>query len=192
MLLTRLTYNQLKPPSSYGTSRNASSASSIAGSGFGKSIGPGRASTRNGVRSGHSRSKSQAPRPKTSHGHRSDDPVEPSSPTHGTATPQQIPQDQHQHYMSLPYVKTRSKPPTSSTVPSRFRESSLITKLKNWSLEDRDADRSQVKRTPSLFSLRSSTASASDMKNVTFRCRDNPSEQTMPPAGSSLGVGKVA
>ncbi|CAM1502724.1 Fc.00g075000.m01.CDS01 [Cosmosporella sp. VM-42] len=68
--------HQLKPPSS---SRQLSSTSSASTSNFAKSVGPGRyhterphASRPNG-RSGHARSKSQAPRPRTAHGIRDED-----------------------------------------------------------------------------------------------------------------------
>ncbi|KAL2211797.1 kinesin-domain-containing protein [Sarocladium strictum] len=75
--ITNMTFQQLKQPSALQPPRHTSTASSS----FAKSFGPGRHApterppTRTG-RPVHARSKSQAPRPRTAHGHRLEEPVD--------------------------------------------------------------------------------------------------------------------
>lgn len=142
-----LTPPQLKPPTTYQPSRQASSTSSTSSSStnsFNKSIGPPRSNTldrpktsRNNARPIHTRSKSQAAtRPRTAHGLYEEERHEPPSKTQSTRLLSQSLQTTQQ----LHNPKTRSEPAATTRLPpiTNSRESSLNKWFAGLSLEDRN------------------------------------------------------
>ena len=120
-------------------SRHTSTASSTATSSFAKSFGPGRHApserppTRAHGRPTHSRSKSQAPRPRTAHGHRLEEPID-APDGNGTTNPPLTRPDNSHPSASFHVRKIRAQHSTPQ-LPT-IRDTSLVAKFKSMSLEE--------------------------------------------------------
>ncbi|KAK5995973.1 Kinesin-like protein klpA [Cladobotryum mycophilum] len=141
---TLASISQLKAPS-----RQLNSGINPTINGFGKTIAPvrnapssDRSTTSSSTRPGHTRSKSQAPRPRTAHGQRDDDEYEDGS-NHAGMCASSDEERATPTFALLHNHKLRKHSSTSAL--STSRESSLATKFSNLSLKDRIALRnSQV------------------------------------------------
>lgn len=130
--ITNMTFQQLKQPSALQPPRHTSTASSS----FAKSFGPSRHApterppTRTG-RPVHARSKSQAPRPRTAHGHRLEEPVD-APDDNGTTRSSSSSDTSHSHPLHVKKLKSQHSAPLLPTI----RTSSLINQFKNMSLNE--------------------------------------------------------
>ena len=131
---------QLKQPSAIQAPRHTTGASSS----FTKSFGPGRHApterppTR-ASRPTHARSKSQAPRPRTAHGNRLEEPAEPSD---GTSTIQSSSSLNTSLPPPLHITKHRSQ--YNDQLLQNTRTSSLIDRFDNLSLDERELQKQGI------------------------------------------------
>jgi hypothetical protein len=135
---------QLKQPTSYQSLRSTSNTSSSTATSFAKSYGPGRhapaerpPTSRSNGRPGHARSKSQAPRPRTAHGHRQEDLLDPPSDNGTTVSFTNTPRNATA--VSTTFSSTNAFPLFSKPPLSTLRGSSLVTRLEQLSLEDNES-----------------------------------------------------
>lgn len=149
---------QLKRPTRHAT--NTAAPTSLTG--FAKSFGP----TRNQVdrsnpttfRSSHARSKSQAARPRTAHGHRPEEHFEDTTSTNGTnLSPNR---DNSLQNTKLRHMK-------STPAFSRSRESSLTTKFRSLSIYD-NVTPADGCRVASRHESRTTSSSSSSSSNSTL------------------------
>jgi hypothetical protein len=122
---------------------------------------------------GHSRSKSQAPRPRTVHGVRAEEQLE--SPT-GNGTTIFL-QENPQLYIPIHCDKIRAK--RSSTILPTIRDSSLASKFVRLTIDDDKAPGNQAISRPSTRQS-SQSSIASQISNLPYirRGRDDQSDRT--------------
>lgn len=179
---------QIKQPSAYQQPTRHTSSTVASSNGFAKSIGPGRHApsdrshaAKTSGRSIHSRSRSQAPRPRTAYGHREDDHFDSCPANNGTSqangrvcdTP--LPEPLH-----CPKVRSTQRSPRLPAI----RDSSLTARFSSLSIDDDDGNRCAGSR---VTSRSSSSLHAQSLNSGSLRVSKikEPSSMRPPPRPST-------